>query len=119
MKSKFKEENPDKKKRKEICDSAIRNNPGKIPVILERDETSKLAQIKKTRYILEPNFTIAEFLLLIRKSLKLNEEEALFLSAKGKYNLTGENTMGDIYNKYKDSGDGFLYIVYSSVLVYG
>ena len=37
MKSKFKEENPDKKKRKEICDSAIRNNPGKIPVILERD----------------------------------------------------------------------------------
>ena len=119
MKSKFKEENPDIEKRKEIFESAIKNNPGKIPVILERDETSKLSEIKKTRYLFEKDYTISEFLLLIRNSLKLNEGEALFLSTKGKYNLTGEKTMGEIYKLYKDKGDGFLYILYSSVLVYG
>ena len=119
MKNKFKKENPDKKKRKELSESTIKNNPGKIPVILEKEETSKLDDIKKTRYLLEKNFTISEFLLLIRKALKLKEGEALFLSAKGKYNLTGEKTMGEIYELYKDKDDGFLYIMYSSFVVYG
>ena len=119
MKSKFKEENPDKEKRKQLSDSAIRNNPGKIPVILEKDETSKLPDIKKTRYILEENFTVAEFITLIRNILKLNEGEALYLLAKGKHNLTGDQTIGDIYKLYKDKGDGFLYIVYSSVVIFG
>ena len=119
MKSKFKEENPDQLKRKELCDSAIRNNQGKIPVILEKDETSKLPDIKKVRFILEENYTIAEFILLIRKALKLNEGEALYLLAKGKHNLTGEKTIGEVYKLYKDKGDGFLYIIYSSVVFYG
>ena len=56
---------------------------------------------------------------MIKKLLKLPEEEALFLSAKGKYNITGEKTIEEIYKTYKDKQDGFLYIMYSSELVYG
>ena len=51
--------------------------------------------------------------------MKLPPGEALFLSAKGKYNLIGESTIANVYNTYKDKEDGFLYIMYSSVLVYG
>ena len=51
--------------------------------------------------------------------MKLPQEEALFLAAKGKYNLVGERSIDEIYNTYKDKEDGFLYIMYSSVLVYG
>ena len=47
------------------------------------------------------------------------EEEALFLSAKGKYNINGERSINDVYNAYKDKEDGFLYIMYSSELIYG
>ena len=51
--------------------------------------------------------------------MKLPQEEALFLAAKGKYNLVGASTIASIYNTYKDKEDGFLYIMYSSVIVYG
>ena len=119
MENKFKKENPDKQKRKELVDSLIRNNPGKIPVILEKEASSKLPSIKKTRYLFPENFTINVFLLQIKKTLKIPEETALFLAAKGKYNLIGEKTMGEIYKLYKDKEDGFVYIMYSSVLVYG
>ena len=60
-----------------------------------------------------------KFLLIIKRLMKLPQEEALFLAAKGKYNLVGANTIANIYNTYKDKEDGFLYIMYSSVLVYG
>ena len=119
MENKFKKEFPDKKKRKEMSESIIKKNPGEIPVILEKEATCKLGDIKKTRYLFKENFTINEFLAQIRKSLKISEEEALFLSAKGKYNLIGVKTMGEIYNLYKDKEDGFLYIMYSSFVVYG
>ena len=119
MENKFKKENPDKQKRKELVDSLIKNNPGKIPVILEKDASSKLENIQKTRYLFPETFTINEFILQIRKSLKIPEETAIFLAAKGKYNLVGEKTMGEVYKLYKDKEDGFVYIMYSSVLVYG
>ena len=118
MKSKFKEENPDKKKRKELSESLIKENPGKIPVIFEKEETSKLEDIKKTRYLLDQNFTVGDFLKMVRKHMKLNEGEALYLSVKAKYNLTSEKVMGDIYELYKDN-DGFLYIMYSSQVIMG
>ena len=118
MKSNFKKENPDKKKRKELSESLIEKNPGKIPVIFEKEETSKLEDIKKTRYLLDENFTVGDFLKMVRKHMKLNEGEALYLSVKTKYNLTSEKTMGEIYQLYKDN-DGFLYILYSSQVIMG
>ena len=118
MKSKFKKENPDKKKRKELSESLIKENPGKIPVIFEKEETSKLEDIKKTRYLLDDNFTVGDFLKMVRKHMKLNEGEALYLSVKAKYNLTSEKVLGDIYELYKDN-DGFLYIMYSSQVIMG
>ena len=51
--------------------------------------------------------------------MKLSNDEALFLSAKGKYNLIGEKSMGEIYKLYKDKDDGFLYVMYSSFVVFG
>ena len=118
MKSKFKKENPDKKKRKELSESLIKENPGKIPVIFEKEETSKLEDIKKTRYLLDDNFTVGDFLKMVRKHMKLNEGEALYLPVKAKYNLTSEKVLGDIYELYKDN-DGFLYIMYSSQVIMG
>ena len=119
MENKFKKENPDKQKRKEIGDSLINNNPGKVPVILEKEASSELPSIKKTRYLFPKEFTINDFLIQIKKSLEISNETAIFLAAKGKYNLVGEKTMGEIYKLYKDKEDGFVYIMYSSVLVYG
>ena len=119
MEFKFKQENPDKEKRKEQCRLLLLKEPDKIPIILEKDPLCPLEGIKKTRHLIKIDFTVNKFLLVIKKLMKLPQEEALFLAARGKYNLVGESTIGEVYNKYKDKEDGFLYIMYSSVLVYG
>ena len=119
MEFQFKNENPDKEKRKEQCRLLLLKEPDKVPIVLEKDPLCHLQPIKKTRHLIKRDFTVNKFLLIIKRLLKLPEEEALFLAAKGKYNLVGESSIGDIYKTYKDKEDGFLYISYSSVLIYG
>ena len=64
------------------------------------------------------NGKVSKFLLEIKKLVKLPEEEAIFLSAKGKYSLSGTALFEDIYSKYKDE-DGFLYVSYTTELMFG
>ena len=64
------------------------------------------------------NGKVSKFLLEIKKLVKLPEEEAIFLSAKGKYSLSGTTLFEDIYSKYKDE-DGFLYVSYTTELMFG
>ena len=118
MEFNYKKANPDVNKRRELSNELISKEPNKVPVILEKDPRCKIQQVK-TKHLLLKNCTVNTFLLAIKNKLKLPENEALFLSAKGKYNIMGEQSMGEIYSKYKDKEDGFLYIIYSSELIYG
>ena len=109
----------DKEKRIEQCKALLIREPDKIPIILEKAPDCKLEPLKKKNFLIKKNLSITKFIDLIRKKMQLKEEEALFLSAKGKYSITGEKTIADLYKNYKDKEDGFLYIVYSSVEVFG
>ena len=114
----YKKDFPDVIKRKELCKQLLNKEPNKVPVVLEKDPRCKIKQIK-TKHLIMKKCTVNSFLLMIKNKLNMQDKQALFLSAKGKYNIMGEQTMGEIYNKYKDKEDGFLYIIYSIELVYG
>ncbi len=105
----------DKEKRKEQCRILLIQNPDKIPIIIEKDPNCKIEPMKKTRHFIKKDFSVIKFIDMIRKALKLEEGEALFLLVKGKYSISGEKTLADIYKNYKDKEDGFLYIVYTSM----
>ena len=117
MQFKFKKESS-KEERIEKCKRLLLQNPDKVPIILEKDPSSKF-EGNYIKRLIKKDFTVSKFHLLIKKLFKLPEEQALFFAAKGKYNIIGEKTMGEIYTTYKDKEDGFLYIMYSSELVYG
>ena len=106
-------------KRKKQCNLLLLKNPDKIPIILEKDPNCKIEETKKTKFLIQKNFTVNQFSRLIRALMSINEDEALFFTAKGKYTITGEKTMAQIYKDYKDKEDGFLYIGYTTELVYG
>jgi hypothetical protein len=55
---------------------------------------------------------------LIKAKLELKEDEALFFFIDGKYSLTGQETIKEIYDKYK-SNDGFLYVLYGEEKFFG
>ena len=100
-------------------DKLKKEYPTKIPIILEKAHTCTLNQIIKSKYILSNDLTMAEFITIIKDKLELEPERALFFLAKGKYNISGNQLLGDIYERYKDKDDGFLYITYSEEVIYG
>ena len=118
MEFKFKKD-IDLDKRKEASLSLLRAQPKKVPIILEKDPNCKLEEIKKTRYLVLRAFTVNQFISLIRHSIKIPEGDALFFSAKGKYGISGETTINEVYKKYKDKEDNFLYIMYTTEVIYG
>ena len=107
------------KNRKIQCNSLLIKNPNSIPVILEKDPKSKIKDIKKSKFLIQKDFTVNQFTQMIRGLMQISELEAIFFVVKGKYTISGDKPMGDIYNLYKDKIDGFLYITYSSELIYG
>ena len=110
--------NLDKKKRKELSQNLLNKYTDKVPVILEKDPSSKILELKKTNFLLEKKSTVTQLLQLIRRKTEIKEGEALFLQAKGKYSISGEKSIGEIYKEYKDE-DGFVYIMYTTELIYG
>ena len=100
-----------------LCQKLKEEYSGKIPIILEKDKNSKVDEIKKKKFLESEKFTLNEFLLRIKSKVTLPMYESLFFHIKGK-TLESSKTLGEIYKLYKDS-DGFLYIVYSSELVFG
>ena len=99
------------------CKNLLKRNPGQIPVILIKEPNCKLV-LEKNRFLVQKNFNVSQFITLVRANVKINKETALFFSTDNT-TLLGEKLMGDIYEKYKDKEDGFLYIIYSCDLAFG
>ena len=113
MKFRFKKENKDVNKRKQLSENLIKQHPDKIPIVCEKEPKAKIKEIEKTKYLIPKDLTISQFCFSLRKNIKLNPEECLFLLVKGKISIAGETRLGDIYEKYADKEDGFLYIAYA------
>ena len=118
---KFITDNPDVAKRKEECQQIINQYPEKIPIICEKDPKCKdLADIDKTKYLVSKELSVAQFNYMIRKRIGVKEENsAFYLLINGNFNLTGDQALSEIYNRFKSPDDGFLYIVYASELTWG
>ena len=119
MQFKFKLDNSDVMVRKQNCDKIKQQYPDKIPIICEKDPKAKMNNIDKTKYLVPNDLNVGQFSFMIRKRLQLPETEAFFLLAKGKYSITAEMSLIDVYKKYCDSEDGFLYIAYASKEIWG
>ena len=120
MEFRFKQENRDVESRRKNCEKIRTQFPGKIPIICEKDPKSKtLRDIDKTKYLVPNDLTVSQFSFMIRKRIEINKEEAFFLLVNGKTSLSGDANLNDIYERYKDKEDGFLYIAYASELTWG
>ena len=69
-----------------------------------------------------PNsFKVSEVLTIVRKKLQLtrDEHQGMILLADGRHLMKNDQQLSNIYEKYRDQDDGFLYIVYAQEQVYG
>ena len=119
MEFQFIKENNDVKVRKQLCDNLIKLYPEKIPIICEKDPRSEISDIKKTKYLIAKDLMVAQFNYIIRKNIELKPEQALYLLVDGKVSIVEEMILRDVYEKYANKEDGFLYIVYSANEYFG
>jgi hypothetical protein len=108
----------------ERCSESFRilcKYPSYVPIIVDYVNFGSYNNIKN-KFLVSKDSTLSEFLYSIRKQLKLNPYEAIFIYFD---NILIENskTMGEIYNNYllknKSSDDKFLYATVSKETTFG
>ena len=92
--------------------------PLQYPIIVEKADTIALQTISKKKFLLPGDLTIGQFVYHIRKQIKLEPTQSLFLFIDNSVIPYTIATIGEIYDKYVDS-DGFLYMIYSTQETYG
>lgn len=104
-------------KRKEVAEKIRQKYPDRIPVIVEKAPKSDAPDIDKKKYLVPADITVGKFVYEIRKHMKLNPEQAIFLFVNDTLPPTAA-LMSQIYGKNKDE-DGFLYVTYSGENTFG
>jgi len=98
--------------------SIMSKYPDRLPVICEQNKRDKNSpHISRCKYLVPNNLTIGELLFIIRKYIKINNAQAIFLFINGAVPPTSE-TINQIYEHNKDK-DGFLYMTISLENTFG
>ena len=88
----------------------------RTPIIVERNGIN-VPDIDKQKFLVPNDLTVGQFLYVIRKRIKLNQDQALFIYINNILPPTSESIC-QIYNNYSDP-DGFLYVQYSGENTFG
>jgi len=117
MASRMKSKKPlDERKRE--SKSVREKYPDRVPVICEKhDKAMTMVDIDKKKYLVPSDLPVAQFIVVIRKRLRLTREQAIFLFVNGHIPSTNA-LMNQIYDEHRDE-DGFLYITYAPESTFG
>jgi GABA(A) receptor-associated protein len=100
--------------------------PDRVPVVVERSIGSSLSDIDKKKFLVPGDMTVAQFICVIRKRIKLLPEEAIFIfvdshieNAKSTVVIPPASAvLSNLYEEHK-SPCGFLLVTYTGENVYG
>ncbi|RNF06536.1 Atg8-like protein 1 [Trypanosoma rangeli] len=92
-------------------------NPDRIPIICEKVDGSGIGDLERGKFLVPSDLTVGQFVLVLRKRVTVEADEAIFLFVNGAVPPTTAQ-MSDLYAQHKDE-DGFLYIKYSGEATFG
>lgn len=96
----------------------IQRFPGRIPIIIEKSSrAADIPDLPKNRYLAPGDMTVGQFIYVIRKSILLAPEKALFIFVGSTLPTTGM-TVRELYHNFRHE-DGFLYVTYSGESTFG
>ena len=87
----------------------LKQHPDRIPVVVEcSEQLQEIHPLKKNKFIVPYELTLAQFMFVIRKHMKLEPEYAIFVFINNRLHPT-TSLIGAIYAEEKDE-DGFMYL---------
>jgi GABA(A) receptor-associated protein len=94
---------------------SIEKNKDNVFIIIETNDSKVFKEnIKmKNKWVLPKSMTIAQLLFNLRERLEVDQYKSIFLFANNISIPPTGNTLGEVYNKWKDD-DGFLYLTLCS-----
>ncbi len=93
--------------------------PDRVPVIVEKDHRCKdIPDIDRKKYLVPDDLSIANFMYVIRKRIKLSPEKSLYLFVDGTNMVPTSQLVRQVYQDYS-SPDNFLYIIYAGESTFG
>lgn len=105
--------------RKAEAERILAKYPQRIPVICEKDPRSRdIPDIDRQKYLVPDDLTVANFMYVIRKRIKINPEKSIYLFVNNKVMPATAQLISALYEEYKDE-DGFLYITYAGESTFG
>lgn len=104
-------------KRTDESDRIKKKYPDRIPVIVEKANSSDIATIDKKKYLVPHDLTLGQFVYVIRKRIQLSPEQAIFVFVNKTLPPTA-SLMSQIYKDHIDI-DGFLYVTYAGESTFG
>jgi len=107
-------------KRFKESENIILKYPERKPIIcLKNTETNvNIPDLVKNKFIVPEDLTLGQFIYVVRKKLKLQPEQALFLLTSNKTLPSIKTLIKELYEEHKDK-DGFLYLIYSLENTFG
>ncbi len=90
----------------------------RIPIIVTAHKTCKLPPIDKNKYLVPNDLTVGQFLHVIRKRIKIDPSQSVFMYVNDNILPPTSATMVTLYRDYKDE-DGFLYMSYCGENTFG
>lgn len=107
---------PLEKKQRENTNLAMKY-PSKLPVIIYT-KTKGVPEPEKCKYLIDKNVSVAEFLSVLRKYIKLSQSESIFLFTENNTIPASSQLMTQIYDQHKNE-DKFLYLEYTFENTFG
>jgi GABA(A) receptor-associated protein len=102
-------------KNKEECEKLLKNFPNKVPIIMKKNPNYPgIKTVSKTKFLMDKKLTIENFKLYFKKNHLMEGLEYFSITATSKYiPLLDSELLDDVFKKYNDEYDGFLYLYYS------
>jgi len=91
--------------------------PERVPIIVKKTAGSDLKDIDKSKYLAPVDMTLSQFIVIIRKRIKIESDKAIFVFIENILPpLT--STMAYLYEHMKNE-DGYIYIYYNGESTFG
>jgi len=91
--------------------------PDRVPLYVDKKEGSKVNDIPKHKFLVPKDMTIGNFVYILRKHIKLEPSQALFVFIDNKL-VSNSEMIGTVYEQKKNN-DKFLYVIYSIENTFG
>jgi GABA(A) receptor-associated protein len=117
----FKQRYPFTQRRDEVV-RILNKYPDRLPIVCEQNVNifnfnSTTHITNKNKFLVPNDFTVGQFIWIIRQQFNIKPEMALFIFINN-YIPSGTEYLYTIYNRLRDP-DGFLYITYSFENTFG